>query len=302
MNFMSINLRGVRDQRKVDWVRGLKTSHGIHFLAIQETKVGGLENFMISRFWGRSTFQAEVVDAVGNSGGLLCIWNPVVLKCTSVVKRQRFMVVSGELRNRGVDINVVNVYAFNDPLDRRLLWRDLLDVKSSRSGLWVFVGDFNDVRHPAERLNSEFVALNATYFNQFIHLAGLLEYQMGGKKFTFHSDNGLHKSKLDRYLVCHNFMNEWPEASVVALSNVVSDHCPILLSVVSTDFGPVPCRLFNSWLEVPGVMDLVENLCTEFRFNGPADLGLATKLKWVKFKIKRWVEQCNALLICTFHL
>ncbi|KAJ0787048.1 putative RNA-directed DNA polymerase [Helianthus annuus] len=250
-----------------------------------------MENFLVNRFWGRSIYTFETVDAIGTSGGLLSMWDPTVFEVTQVVKHNRFLLTSGTLKHTEEYVNVINVYAYNDPIDRPGLWAELLATRRSIGGLWVIVGDFNDVRIPEERFNSEFVALNAFYFNRFIQLAELCEYQMGGRKYTYHADNGVSMSKLDRLLVCHDFMNKWPQASLVALSNFVSDHSPILLSVSSVDFGPIPCRIFNSWMELPRFMEYVEQLCLEFRFEGPADLGLATKLKWVKYKIKGWVKE-----------
>ncbi|XP_022008143.1 uncharacterized protein LOC110907471 [Helianthus annuus] len=222
------------------------------------------------------------VDALGRSGGLVSIWNPSLFECIEVIRNQRFLVVRGKLKPTGEIINVVNVYAYNAPGARRVLWAELTHLRRSVQGMWVFGGDFNDVREPAERWNSEFVALNAAYFNEFIEEAELVEYHMGGRKFTFHADNGMHKSKLDRFLVCTSFRDKWPSASVVALSNVVSDHCPILMTTVPIDFGPIPCRIFNSWLEIPGILDFIEQAMASFRFDGPADLHLATKLKWIK--------------------
>uniref|UniRef100_A0A251TXQ6 Putative RNA-directed DNA polymerase, eukaryota, Reverse transcriptase zinc-binding domain protein n=1 Tax=Helianthus annuus TaxID=4232 RepID=A0A251TXQ6_HELAN len=121
-----------------------------------------------------------------------------------------------------------------------------------------------------------------------------MEYQMGGRKYTYHSDNGMKMSKIDRFLVCRNFMNTWPEAFLVALANAVSDHCPLLLTTIPNDFGPIPARIFNSWLELPGLMEYVEQICSGFAFDGPADLRLSIKLKWLKFKIKDWVKNFKA--------
>ncbi|KAJ0445231.1 putative RNA-directed DNA polymerase [Helianthus annuus] len=210
---------------------------------------------MVNSFWGRTIFEFEAVEAVGRSGGLLTIWNPCVFDRQGVVKHHHFLVVTGQIRMSGELINFVNVHAQNDSGDRRLLWRELIQLKSSL---------------PDE--------------------AELLEYQMGGRRFTYHSDSGKKLSKLDRFLVSREFMNKWPFASVVALSNTVSDHCPILLSTVQTDFGPIPCRLFNSWLDLPGAMEYVEELFPTFSFDGPSDLALATKLKWVKRRLKEWVN------------
>ncbi|XP_021975318.1 uncharacterized protein LOC110870445 [Helianthus annuus] len=294
MNFLSVNLRGVRDQRKIDWIRGLKTSHGAQFLAIQETKLGGMSQFLVGKFWGRSRFESASVDVVGRSGGLISMWDPYVFECTEVIKGQRFVVVQGNLKHTGEVLNIANIYAYNDPIERRALWEELVILKQSLQGMWVFGGDFNDVREPGERFNSEFVALNAAFFNWFIETADLMEFQMGGRKYTYHLDNGVHKSKLDRYLVCRDFYNKWSGASVVTLSNMVSDHCPILMSVVPQDFGLIPTRIFNSWLVMPGIMEFVKQSLESFSFHGAADLGLAVKLKWIKFKLKERVKSVKA--------
>ncbi|XP_022007933.1 uncharacterized protein LOC110907231 [Helianthus annuus] len=289
MNFLSVNLRGVRDSRKVEWIRGLKTTHGAHFVAIQETKMAGNFNFSINRFWGRTLLDYETVEAIGRSGGLLTIWDPTVFEKFGVIKNRNFLAVAGKLRMTGDVVLVVNIYAQNDPIERRALWGELVQLRRSQPGMWVFLGDFNDVRRPEERFNSEFNSMNAHFFNQFIEDADLVEYQMGGKKYTYRSDNGTNMSKLDRFLVSRDFMGKWPLASVTALSNLVSDHCPILLSTVEIDYGKIPIRLFNSWFEIPGAVEYVENLMAVFRFQGPADLALDVKLKWVKKRLKEWV-------------
>ncbi|KAJ0580350.1 putative Endonuclease/exonuclease/phosphatase superfamily [Helianthus annuus] len=159
------------------------------------------------------------------------------------------------------------------------------------NGLWVFMGDFNEVRDASERLNSEFSPANAEAFNNFILSAGLSEYHMGGGRFTYISDNGVKLSKLDRFLVCLGFLDKWPTASVWALSREASDHKPILLSTLPSDFGHIPFRCFNSWLEIPGFLDLVKQCCLSFVFNGPADMALAVKLRWLKNNIKVWLKR-----------
>ncbi|XP_035838173.1 uncharacterized protein LOC118485810 [Helianthus annuus] len=84
-------------------------------------------------------------------------------------------------------------------------------------------------------------------------------------------------------------MGKWSMASCMALSNLVSDHCPILLSTVQTDYGKIPSRLFNSWFEIPGAVEKVVQLMGSFHFEGLPDLALDVKLKWVKRRLKEWV-------------
>ncbi|MFS8032495.1 hypothetical protein Hanom_Chr17g01558451 [Helianthus anomalus] len=120
--------------------------------------------------------------------------------------------------------------------------------------------------------------------------ADLVEYNMGGFKFTYMSDKGDKLSKLDRFLVCRDFMDRWLLAKLTALAKKASDPRPLLLSLIEVDFGHIPFRFFNSWLELPGFVEFVGVLCKCFRFSGPADLALATKLKRLKGRIKDWIK------------
>ncbi|KAJ0443306.1 putative RNA-directed DNA polymerase [Helianthus annuus] len=289
MNFLSINLRGVRDSRKSDWIRGLKSCHSVHFLCVQETKISDPQRYAFNQLWGRSVFRMASVDSQGRSGGLASIWDPTVFSDSEHISHRYFLCVCGFLIPSGIRLNVVNVYAPNDAALRKILWSELLSLRNSRQGLWVFLGDFNDVRYPEERLNSEFVTTNAEAFNTFILSAGLQEYDMGGAKFTYVSDNGEKLSKLDRVLVCIGFIENWPGAALTALERCFSDHRPLLLSAIPADFGHVPFRFYNSWLDWNGFVPFVLGKCEQFYFNGPADLGLATKLRWLKNRIKEWV-------------
>ncbi|XP_076916421.1 uncharacterized protein LOC143576132 [Bidens hawaiensis] len=146
---------------------------------------------------------------------------------------------------------------------------------------------------PSERRNSEFVASNAAAFNRFIEVADLVEYQMGGGSFTYVSDHGGKFSKLDRFLVCRGFMSGWSTATLIVLAKEYLDHRLVVLSSVDVDFGHLPFRFFNSWLQLPGFVTFVEEECKKFKFSGPADLALATKLKWLKKKIKIWLADFN---------
>ncbi|KAJ0693696.1 putative Endonuclease/exonuclease/phosphatase superfamily [Helianthus annuus] len=112
----------------------------------------------------------------------------------------------------------------------------------------------------------------------------------GGGSFTYISDNGTKLSKLDRYLVCLGFKERWPNAAVIALEREASDHRPIVLSTVQSDFGHIPFRFFNSWFEFPGFLDYVLQRSNMFHFSGPADLALAIKLRWLKNNIKAWLK------------
>ncbi|KAD5317992.1 hypothetical protein E3N88_17938 [Mikania micrantha] len=143
--------------------------------------------------------------------------------------------------------HVINVYAPQDLNGKQMLWDKLGDLMNYRSGVWILLGDFNEVRNAFERLNSEFNFQGASNFNNFIFSNQLMEYNMEGARFTCMKGLGEKFSKLDRFLVNDIFINKWPNAVCKVLERKYSDHCPIILVTTNIDFGATPFRFFSSW-------------------------------------------------------
>lgn len=91
------------------------------------------------------------------------------------------------------------------------------------SSLWIFFGDFDLVRRPKERFNSKFFSYTTSTFNNFIHNTGILEFNMHVRRYTYMCDNGVKLSKLDRILVCPNFISTQPSSMVIALPRECSN-------------------------------------------------------------------------------
>lgn len=114
---------------------------------------------------------------------------------------------------------------------------------------------------------------------------------MKGRKYTYASKNGKKLSRIDRILVCQEFINQWPESCFSALPRHLSDHSPLILITNPLDFGPIPFRLFNSWMDMEGFDNLILKANNEFCFNGSPHLCLSAKLRHFKAIIKQWVNE-----------
>nr|GEW00071.1 RNA-directed DNA polymerase, eukaryota [Tanacetum cinerariifolium] len=121
-----------------------------------------------------------------------------------------------------IKLMIVVVYAPQDASEKRMLWGYLTHVSNQWDGEIVMMGDFNEVRYKSERFGSNFKAHDADLFNSFIHNAGLNEVYLGGNRY-------------------------------------ISDHHPILLREAIFDYGPIPFRFYNYWLEVDGFDKLVRD-------------------------------------------
>nr|KAJ0186457.1 hypothetical protein LSAT_V11C900469030 [Lactuca sativa] len=211
------------------------------------------------QIWGSSNFQCEVVDPVGLSGGIASLWDPTLFRAADAIKGAGFLAIKGLWLTLKKKCGFINIYASQEPNEKKILWNRLHDlITSNPQCMWFVFGDFNAVRFPEERLGSIFCPNGAYFFNKFIYSAGLLEIKMGGRRFTYMSSKGDKHSKLDRFLVSKNVTDTWSHLNVTTLPRIHSDHCAIVLSSNEVDFGPHPFRFFNSWLKEPGFEEVLK--------------------------------------------
>ncbi|XP_076881344.1 uncharacterized protein LOC143529431 [Bidens hawaiensis] len=288
---MSINCRGAgtRGINKLKWIRGLRRTNNINLLCGQESQLVNPLDIPLGNLWGNTPFESSVVGSSGRSGGLFCIWDPSFFTLLHEVKHPNFILLSGTWAGLDeVRFNFVNVYASINAYDRRNLWDELINLKSVYPGWWVFLGDFNETRVKEDRLPVSGCDSDMAPFNNFILMAGLFEYNMGGRRFTWMSDDGCHLSKIDRFLVCKNFLNKWPSGLVTALPRIYPDHCPLVFSANQARLSPVPFKIFNSWLTCDSLAEVVIASRSIGRPCSSKELNLMRKLKKLKEDIKAW--------------
>jgi hypothetical protein len=126
-----------------------------------------------------------------------------------------------------------------------------------------------------------------------------------GRKFTWVQPNGACASRLDRIMVSRNWMEVWGDASLWALPRDVSDHCPIILKYVNSDWGPKPFRFNNYWLKDKEFNDIVAQAWSKPTNKGWMTHVFREKLKNLKEALKKWntekygaIDSKVPLLIC----
>ncbi|GJX99709.1 RNA-directed DNA polymerase, eukaryota [Tanacetum coccineum] len=97
-----------------------------------------------------------------------------------------------------------------------------------------------------------------TVFDRFIVSSGLVDVKLEGYSFTWSHPSASKMSKLDRFLVTEGIISLYPSISALCLDRHLSDHRPILLREVSSDFGPTPFRFYQSWLRMEGFDSMVD--------------------------------------------
>ncbi|GJV16573.1 RNA-directed DNA polymerase, eukaryota, reverse transcriptase zinc-binding domain protein [Tanacetum coccineum] len=248
-----------------------------------------MELFTVKLCWGNFAFEFVHSDSVGNSGGILCAWDPNCYRKSSSTVSDSFIIVRGVWLSTGVDTLLIVVYAPHDKGEKRLLWEYLTSVVKGWKGDVIMTGDFNEVRFKTDRFGSIFHARDAEVFNDFISNSGLEEVPLGGCAFTWCHKSASRMSKLDRFFISDNVWNSFPNLSAITLDRYLSDHRPILLRESVVDYGPSPFKFYHHWLGVDGFRKFVEdtwNVAPGHNLNGVSNLML--KLKFLKSKIKEW--------------
>ncbi|KAJ9565840.1 hypothetical protein OSB04_001806 [Centaurea solstitialis] len=225
---------------------------------------------------------SENIEEFGSKIGVL--WN----NSDGQKKTKNFLAVIGKWEKKDGLIGCVNVYGPNDLRERAILWSKLDQLCAKEEVSWVFFGDFNEVRNPQERLNSEASKKGMNDFNDFIRRNNLEDFSLGGNKFTRISDDGRKFSKLDRFLASKSFGELWKNLNAGTLEKKWSDHLPILLRDKLDDFGPIPFKLYDIWLNEDAVINLVKEAWQGRSKSTRPDCIFRDKLKRVKEALKAW--------------
>ncbi|GJT12683.1 RNA-directed DNA polymerase, eukaryota [Tanacetum coccineum] len=266
----------LESKAKKDWIRELNIKYKVSFLTLQETKTDSISTMEVKCLWGNYQFEHLASDAIGNSGGILCTWDPNVFRKDHHIISDNFVALYGTWIPSKSNLLIISVYAPQSITDKRSLWSYITSLITRWNGECMVMGDFNEVRIEGERMGSIFNAKGANEFNNFISNSGLVEIQLEGYAFTWSHPSAAKMSKLDRFLVTEGLLSLFPHISALCLMSrygFLSDHRPILLRSSFFDYGATPFRLYHSWLNLQGFAQM--------------------KLQILKKEIKIWIADFN---------
>lgn len=202
-------------------------------LCIQETKKEIIDKSSCRALWGDNNVRWEMQPASNTAGGILCLRSERAFKLQSKVIGSGFILLNGQWLKEDQQVHIVIVYSPCDIQNKRVLWDNIKQLKSSHNrGYWCIFGDFNNVRNPSERLGNCHRGEwdnSIKEFNDWIDEMEVEDATWVGRKFTWYRPNGSAKSKLDRFLVSHDWVSKWPATTQVTLDRNFSDHCPFML-------------------------------------------------------------------------
>ncbi|GKD20760.1 putative RNA-directed DNA polymerase, eukaryota, reverse transcriptase zinc-binding domain protein [Tanacetum coccineum] len=176
-----------------------------------------------------------------------------------------------------------------DSLAKAILWNRIADFMHQHAGKYIIFRDMNVVHNENERSGSLFSRQDADNFNSFIENFDLIDFPLGDLLFTWMNKTGTKLSKLDRFLISKEVVEALPDVHVTAIDRLWSDHNPILLHVSKFDFGPMPFKLFHSWLLHDSFDEVIKMELPKLEeHNFRRKLLSHEKFRILKARIKQW--------------
>ncbi|GKA74316.1 RNA-directed DNA polymerase, eukaryota [Tanacetum coccineum] len=194
----------------------------------------------------------SIGPSVGNSGGVLCVWDSNMFRKGHATMSDYFIAIMGKWVPNDKNLLIISVYAPQELSEKKMLWQYLNHMIDRLNGEVIVIGDFNEVRSQEERFGSIFNVQGAVAFNTFISSGGLVEFPTGGYSFTWSHKSASKMSKLDRFLISENLFSSCPNISAIILDRYLSDHRPILLRESSLDYGPTLFCFYHYWFQIDG--------------------------------------------------
>ena len=125
------------------------------------------------------------------------------------------------------------VYSLHNRGDRLQLWDEIRTLKEYLSSPLLIIGDFNEVLSIEERKGGLICHSSMEDFAALVQDLNVIDVPLVGRKYTW--VRGKSCSKLDRMLVEHAWLEEFPDLTLWALERLVFDHCPLFLETERID-------------------------------------------------------------------
>lgn len=229
MNWLIWNARGLGSPRAFFELRQLIAGTSPHLVFICETRLVTNKCKLWRSILGFSGL--FVVDAVGQKGGLILMWdNSVDVRVRSYSQGHVDCFVDGD----GKKWRFTGFYGNPATDQRKFSWELLKRLHSEgkyHDRLWLVGGDFNEILSDSEKKGGRARPLpQMNSFRETLLVCNLYEVAHPDKNFTWLNkrDKGEVFERLDRFLGNDQWQLSYPNATTKALDFFGSDHRPIL--------------------------------------------------------------------------
>lgn len=224
-NILFWNARGAGGDDFKSAIKDYVKMNSVDFLIICEPKVQfskAKDHLLKIRFT-----DFEIVEAMGFFGGLWLLWNK--LKYQIEVMDSNSQSITVKISWKGVQPWLLTgLYARPCARVRQELWNYLASIPANLQLPWVVLGDFNELTNYADKNGGSYTGRFGG-LRKWVHNAAMIDLGYQSADFTW--SNGRVKERLDRGFCNSDWRLLFPEAKVIHLPKLKSDHCPFLVKV-----------------------------------------------------------------------
>jgi len=296
MKIISINIRGIGDNIKRNYLRNLISKEEANMVCIQETKCTKLSKESIFLMWGSNEVDWVENGASNSAGGILTVWRKSCFQMSRFINGRNFSIIEGLWKvGLGVLVTIVNVYCPGSLREKMLVWEEISVHRLTQlSKAWCVMGDFNSIRRKEERKSlvsiSEY-SREIKGFNAFIEKAEYVDISLTSRKFMWYKPNGLVKSRIDSFLVSKEWCDVWPHCKQFVHSRSVSYHCAIIPKDEYVDWGPKLFRSLDVWQSDSRFKVFLRERWPSYEVQGGGMYIFKEKLKKLKVDLKVWNKE-----------
>lgn len=181
---LSWNVRGLNEKDKRLAVRQTVLIEKPDVVCFQETKMGSMNDAIVTQVCGRRLKEYEYLGADGTRGGILIAWNASKYKLVNCTKGRYNVTVT--LEQNGDCFHLTSVYGPTSTQLRRDFFNEIRGLQHSDNLPWLLCGDFNVTLLQEDRTNvNSSNWRESTKFADLIIDLNLINLPLRGKNFTW---------------------------------------------------------------------------------------------------------------------
>ncbi|XP_061999129.1 uncharacterized protein LOC133716433 [Rosa rugosa] len=222
-NIIFWNARGAGSDKFSSAIQDLVKMHKVDVLIICEPRVQFAKAKKLLLNLGFSDF--EIMESEGFSGGIWMLWNKVRVDIDVI--DSTFQSITVKVCGVGNQHWLLSgIYASPCNTSRSTLWPYLDNLRRQHALLWVLLGDFNELLSYADKIGGAPIRRFGG-FQDWVCRSGVIDMGYQGADYTWATS--WVKERLDRSFCTDEWRVLYPDACLVHLARMKSDHCPILL-------------------------------------------------------------------------
>ncbi|XP_074278315.1 uncharacterized protein LOC141601908 [Silene latifolia] len=189
------------------------------------------------------------------------LWKPNLfdIQFSSYSAQHIHMLVHSRVDDKKFQLTMI--YAFNGLHERIELWNTLKDISATYCTPWLWLGDFNTVMSPIERLGGNTTDAEMEHFQDCVSICGMEDIPATGAMFTWSNKQEVNDrvySRLDRAMGNQEWLDDYATSLAHFHPEGLFDHCPCTIVDRNADIGGKKnFKYFNMWGLAPSFKDSI---------------------------------------------